>query len=439
MIYLIDQHIWLLLVVLGFAAAGGWAFAALTARPREQAVQRERERLMREVLNANLEGGGGSFIPVSPEQEREMESLRRRAELDAGRIAELERGLEAARARADEASSRAAEAERGQARAHPDDDELQRLRAEAAANAAREERTVEVQPLAAPVADDERAAQSWRLRYFEQRVRYLEAQRSAQPAPALMAPQPAPAPTDDQALRELDWRARYAESRARHLEQALRNATPAEPGPTDDLSTWRMSYLEKRLAHAQGAETPEPAEDLEAERLKWRNRYLEARLRRIESLLAAKNEAPADATLEPLTQAPQPVEPEPEEVAVAPAPEPIAAPVEAHEEEEEAAPAPLVPAGAEERPPSMPAARNGAPDDFTLIEGVSPMLQTTLNSLGVYHFEQIAHWSPANIAWLDQYLRLRGRIVQEEWVEQAEDLAREGVAAARRVPEDEYA
>ena len=98
-----------------------------------------------------------------------------------------------------------------------------------------------------------------------------------------------------------------------------------------------------------------------------------------------------------------------------------------------------MPAGSERRPPALAAASGGAPDDFTLIDGVSAIQQTTLNSLGVYHFEQIAVWTPANIAWVDQYLRLRGRIVEEEWVEQAQELVRDGPAAARTHGADEMA
>jgi predicted flap endonuclease-1-like 5' DNA nuclease len=81
----------------------------------------------------------------------------------------------------------------------------------------------------------------------------------------------------------------------------------------------------------------------------------------------------------------------------------------------------------------LPAPRNGAPDDFTLIEDVSVLQQTTLYSLGVFHFDQIAAWSAANVAWVDNYLRLRGRIDAEEWIEQADALAREGVGASRRM------
>jgi NADH-quinone oxidoreductase subunit E len=76
---------------------------------------------------------------------------------------------------------------------------------------------------------------------------------------------------------------------------------------------------------------------------------------------------------------------------------------------------------------------------LTLIDGVSLLQQTTLYALGVFHFDQIAAWSEENVAWVDQYLRLQGRIGDEEWLEQAADLAREGPAAARRALQDEDA
>ena len=88
------------------------------------------------------------------------------------------------------------------------------------------------------------------------------------------------------------------------------------------------------------------------------------------------------------------------------------------------------------KPPVLAAPRNGLPDDFTLIEGLSGLQQSTLNALGVFHFDQIAAWSPENVAWVDRYLYLRGRIEEEEWVEQAGELARDGVAGGRRQTED---
>ncbi|MEJ0022111.1 MAG: hypothetical protein WDN76_00695 [Alphaproteobacteria bacterium] len=67
--------------------------------------------------------------------------------------------------------------------------------------------------------------------------------------------------------------------------------------------------------------------------------------------------------------------------------------------------------------------RNGASDDLRLIDGVNAQAQATLNAIGVFHFDQLARWTPANVAWVDQYLNLRGRIVAERWVEQAQKLA----------------
>jgi NADH-quinone oxidoreductase subunit E len=87
------------------------------------------------------------------------------------------------------------------------------------------------------------------------------------------------------------------------------------------------------------------------------------------------------------------------------------------------------------KPPVLGAARNGAPDDLTLIEGVSPLNQSTLNALGVFHFDQIAAWTLDHVTWVDAYLRLQGRIEDEEWLEQAQALAEEGPAAARRIEE----
>ena len=85
------------------------------------------------------------------------------------------------------------------------------------------------------------------------------------------------------------------------------------------------------------------------------------------------------------------------------------------------------------KPPVLASARNGAPDDLTLIEGVSLQRQSTFYSLGVFHFDQIAAWSADHVAWVDQYLRLGGRIDEEDWVGQAAELARP--VAARRVLE----
>jgi NADH-quinone oxidoreductase subunit E len=88
------------------------------------------------------------------------------------------------------------------------------------------------------------------------------------------------------------------------------------------------------------------------------------------------------------------------------------------------------------KPPVLAAARNGAPDDLTLIEGVSLLQQSALYALGVFHFDQIAAWTPDHVAWIERYFRLDGRIEEEEWVEQAGELARQ---PTRRIAESEPA
>ncbi len=65
----------------------------------------------------------------------------------------------------------------------------------------------------------------------------------------------------------------------------------------------------------------------------------------------------------------------------------------------------------------------GNPDDLKRISGIGPKLERTLNELGVYHFHQIAQFTASHVAWIDEYLRFKGRIQREDWVEQAVELA----------------
>jgi NADH-quinone oxidoreductase subunit E len=84
----------------------------------------------------------------------------------------------------------------------------------------------------------------------------------------------------------------------------------------------------------------------------------------------------------------------------------------------------------EVRPPTLETARNSVPDDLKMIGGVGPKIEATLNTLGIYHFDQIAAWSPANAAWVEAHISFKGRVVRERWVEQARILARGGVTEA---------
>ena len=75
------------------------------------------------------------------------------------------------------------------------------------------------------------------------------------------------------------------------------------------------------------------------------------------------------------------------------------------------------------RPKGLEAPRDDRPDDLTKIKGIGPVNQRRLNDLGVWHYDQVAAWSPTEVAWVSAYLAFPGRIDRENWVGQAADLA----------------
>lgn len=99
-------------------------------------------------------------------------------------------------------------------------------------------------------------------------------------------------------------------------------------------------------------------------------------------------------------------------VAAAPAEAPAETPAEA------AAVSPGV------KPVTLAAPRGNAPDDLKLISGVGPKLEKLCNDLGFWHFDQIANWTPEEVAWVDHNLEgFKGRIARDNWIEQARALA----------------
>lgn len=77
----------------------------------------------------------------------------------------------------------------------------------------------------------------------------------------------------------------------------------------------------------------------------------------------------------------------------------------------------------DDRPAGLAAPRFGKADDLKRIAGVGPKLETTLNDMGIYHFDQIAAWTPNQIDWVDNYLRFPGRIARDNWIAQASTFA----------------
>ncbi len=90
----------------------------------------------------------------------------------------------------------------------------------------------------------------------------------------------------------------------------------------------------------------------------------------------------------------------------------------------------VAPADAADTEAAKPAAlskpRDGKADDLKRISGVGPKLEGLLNELGIFHFDQIAAWTPETVAWVDNYLSFTGRIDREDWIGQAKVLAAGG-------------
>lgn len=143
---------------------------------------------------------------------------------------------------------------------------------------------------------------------------------------------------------------------------------------------------------------------------------LEARATRMERELeqarATNAEQRAEIARLEASRGEVPTSPDP---AAAPSAPPIAA---------SAAVAP-VSADTQAAPPPALARPEGEPDDLKRISGIGPGIERTLHELGIFHFRQIAAFTPENVAWVDRHLRFKGRIEREDWIGQARRLAGE--------------
>ena len=129
-------------------------------------------------------------------------------------------------------------------------------------------------------------------------------------------------------------------------------------------------------------------------------------------------------------EAPPPPPPAPAAGApVAAAPAPIAAPVNApvisRVAKIEKAPTKKAAPAAKPAAPELLKKPRGNADDLKLIWGVGPAFEKLLNKVGVWHFDQIASWTAADIKHVDALLvGFHGRIARDEWVKQAKKLAK---------------
>ncbi|MET3612760.1 NADH-quinone oxidoreductase subunit E [Rhizobium aquaticum] len=170
----------------------------------------------------------------------------------------------------------------------------------------------------------------------------------------------------------------------------------------EDLTPTQLEYIIDRFEAGKGGDvTPGP---------------------QIDRVYSAPAGAPVTLTTD--TPAPKFADRAEAPVAAAPAPAPVAAP---------AAPVAVAPAAKAEAKPSLddpnrPAAveKPATPDDLKMISGVGPVMEAKLHDLGIYTFAQIAKWTEKEVTWVDGYLAFRGRIVRDDWIKQADALARGG-------------
>ena len=244
----------------------------------------------------------------------------------------------------------------------------------------------------------------WRNRHLESRVVHLEAEIAKAAAAPVAAPVPAAAvdaaPPADTA--KLDWEVKYLRIRVEALQTELAAVPVPAPAPVAEAAP---------VVAEPAAETAALVEE-EIARLRWRVRFLEGRLAYFEGNGESEAAPPASAESAPA---------KPRRVSEA-----ILGELEAADDRAEAEAAQQV---ARVRPMPMDKPVDGKPDDLTQIGGIGPKIQDVLNSLGIFHFDQIADWTSENIAWVDEYLSFAGRITREGWVEQAAVLVGEAAEA----------
>ncbi len=93
------------------------------------------------------------------------------------------------------------------------------------------------------------------------------------------------------------------------------------------------------------------------------------------------------------------------------------------------------------RPVPLDAPRGGKADDLTAINGIGQAIQSLLNNLGIYHYNQIALWSAEEKIWVERNIGFPRRATRENWIGQAVKLTAaqkktslKGKAKAQKTP-----
>lgn len=242
---------------------------------------------------------------------------------------------------------------------------------------------------------------------------------------------------------ELVWRNRYLETRVGVLERAAEKAsiaaTPAtqvEPGSEKETFMREreglmaeVKSLKERLAQSQASITsaaPSPQRtaetDQELARLRWRNRYLESRLDYLEGRRESETGAATPAAGTSASPAPteQQDSPPVTDRVMQPGPT-VVTDLASGEMADTATPVARVHFLPEE-PVRLTAPEDPGPDALTAITGIGPLIEGALNRLGIFHYAQLASWTPAQAMWVSDAIGFPGRVEQEGWGQQARAL-----------------
>jgi len=90
----------------------------------------------------------------------------------------------------------------------------------------------------------------------------------------------------------------------------------------------------------------------------------------------------------------------------------------------DSAPAAKAAPKAKKAAPKAAAAAPAGADDLKKLSGVGPALEKKLLDAGVTTYAQIAAWTDADVAAMDEQLSFKGRIEREGWIAQAAELAK---------------
>lgn len=86
-----------------------------------------------------------------------------------------------------------------------------------------------------------------------------------------------------------------------------------------------------------------------------------------------------------------------------------------------------------ERPKNLlTQARDGKPDDLTLVKGIGPVIAADLNRLGIWHFDQIAALRDPEMRYVSAFAGVPGKGLAENWREDADILSHGGETAHSR-------